>query len=102
MTYDHWKTTDPADEWLGPDPEAEEEPEMGDRTYDDKCWSLAIQWLEGVPDLNSDANAVDLACAIQEAIEDWQQVAVLNLVKRVGDDALSQTLLDIARQGAKR
>jgi hypothetical protein len=26
MSYDHWKTTDPADEWLGPDP-AEEDTE---------------------------------------------------------------------------
>jgi hypothetical protein len=23
MSYDHWKTTDPADEWLGPEPESE-------------------------------------------------------------------------------
>lgn len=23
MVYDHWKTTNPADEWLGPDPEWE-------------------------------------------------------------------------------
>jgi hypothetical protein len=21
MTYDHWKATNPADEWLGPDPD---------------------------------------------------------------------------------
>lgn len=27
MTYDHWRTTNPADEFLGPEPE-EEEPEM--------------------------------------------------------------------------
>lgn len=27
MTYDHWKTTNPADEWLGPDPDAEAEDE---------------------------------------------------------------------------
>jgi hypothetical protein len=27
MSYDHWKTTDPADEWLGPNPEEEEEQE---------------------------------------------------------------------------
>ena len=39
MTYDHWKTTNPADEFLGPDPfEAEEEGghyyvEPGHRTY---------------------------------------------------------------------
>ena len=27
MSYDHWKTTDPADEWPGPDPaEDNEEP----------------------------------------------------------------------------
>ncbi len=25
MTYDHWKTTNPADEWSGPEPEPEEE-----------------------------------------------------------------------------
>lgn len=24
MNYDHWKTTNPADEWLGPDPEDED------------------------------------------------------------------------------
>ena len=24
MTYDHWKTTNPADEWLGPDPEEDD------------------------------------------------------------------------------
>jgi len=23
--YDHWKTTNPDDEWLGPDPDEEEE-----------------------------------------------------------------------------
>ena len=23
MTYDHWKATNPADEWLGPDPDEE-------------------------------------------------------------------------------
>ena len=23
MSYDHWKTTNPDDEWLGPDPEEE-------------------------------------------------------------------------------
>jgi hypothetical protein len=29
MTYDHWKSTNPADEWLGPEPgEEEEEREM--------------------------------------------------------------------------
>jgi hypothetical protein len=22
MSYDHWKTTNPADEWLGPEPES--------------------------------------------------------------------------------
>jgi hypothetical protein len=32
MTYDHWKTTNPADEFLGPDPNdcEEEEPIMRD------------------------------------------------------------------------
>ena len=32
MTYDYWKATDPADEWLGPDPdwEPEDEPEIED------------------------------------------------------------------------
>jgi hypothetical protein len=24
MTYDHWKTTNPADEWLGPEPEEDD------------------------------------------------------------------------------
>ncbi len=27
MTYDHWKATNPADEFLGPEPEPEDEPE---------------------------------------------------------------------------
>ncbi len=27
VTYDHWKTTNLADEFLGPEPEEEEEPE---------------------------------------------------------------------------
>jgi hypothetical protein len=26
MSYDHWKTTNPEDEWLGPEPKSEEEP----------------------------------------------------------------------------
>lgn len=32
MTYDHWKTTNPDDEWLGPDPEdgCEEDESMDD------------------------------------------------------------------------
>lgn len=25
MSYDHWKTTNPDDEWLGPEPQSEEE-----------------------------------------------------------------------------
>ena len=27
MSYDHWKTTNPEDRWLGPDPD-EDEPEL--------------------------------------------------------------------------
>jgi len=30
MTYDHWKTTNPDDAWLGPDPDDELEPEQND------------------------------------------------------------------------
>lgn len=29
MTYDHWKTTNPADEGIGPDPEDEDCPNCG-------------------------------------------------------------------------
>lgn len=81
MTYDHWKTTDPADEWLGPEPEAEEEPEMA-KTYDVKCFDLAEHFLQDEPELNSDANAAELAAEIQEAIEDWLDIARLNEQKR--------------------
>jgi hypothetical protein len=31
MTYDNWKTTNPADEFLGPEPEEEEEMDMVER-----------------------------------------------------------------------
>jgi hypothetical protein len=32
-SYDAWKTTNPADDWLGPDPHEEDEPEL--KTLDD-------------------------------------------------------------------
>ena len=33
MSFDHWKTTNPDDEWLGPEPESEEE-EPEDHFYE--------------------------------------------------------------------
>jgi len=40
MSYDHWKTTNPDDEWLGPDPNEEE-------TFTEDQITIAIeQWLD--------------------------------------------------------
>ena len=43
MTYDHWKTTNPDDEFLGPDPEEED-----DFNECDDCGELSdnLDWLD--------------------------------------------------------
>ena len=38
MSYDHWKTTNPEDEWLGPDPHNEPEED------EPKRWPCACGW----------------------------------------------------------
>jgi hypothetical protein len=44
MSYDHWKTTDPADEWLGPDPEpTDDEFDELDRLLKDCLASMRVQ-----------------------------------------------------------
>ena len=40
-------------------------------TYDQKSRELAELFLEDAPEINTGANAHDLALAIQNAIEDW-------------------------------
>lgn len=40
-------------------------------TYDTKCLDLAGGFLSDTPDLNTAANAHDLAANIQAAIESW-------------------------------
>lgn len=71
MTYDHWKTTNPDDEWLGPAPDDEAEVEAildaqaAEQEVDDwlASWSddfNSDEWLEAaVP--NTVAGAVCLA-----------------------------------------
>lgn len=41
------------------------------KSFDEKCYELALMFLEDEPHLNTDKNADALACAIQECIEDW-------------------------------
>jgi hypothetical protein len=41
------------------------------KTYDKKCWDLAVHFLSDEPELDSPANCNELAGAIQEAIELW-------------------------------
>jgi hypothetical protein len=51
MTYDHWKTTNPDDEWLGPNPDEcdDPEPEEYDPLVDAyHCWELAMDELHAL------------------------------------------------------
>jgi hypothetical protein len=50
MTYDNWKATNPADEFLGPEPEEEEMDDMVERVardlgdYLEKHWPFGSIW----------------------------------------------------------
>jgi hypothetical protein len=71
MTYDHWKSTNHADEFLGPEPE---EHDMPRETYDPKCWELAGHFLDDhvakdAPERGAVQN--ELAINIQRAIEEF-------------------------------
>jgi hypothetical protein len=75
MSYDHWKTTNPEDEWLGPEPPdgpepPEQEPPM---SYDTRCYELAEAFLTDTPDINNEKNRDELAQRIQQTAEDWIQ-----------------------------
>jgi hypothetical protein len=41
------------------------------KTYDKKCWDLAVHFLSDEPELDSPANCNELAGTIQEAVELW-------------------------------
>lgn len=41
------------------------------KTYDPKCYELAVHFLQDEQQLDTEENRRDLAIAIQEAIEDW-------------------------------
>lgn len=41
------------------------------KTYDPKSYDLAEHFLDAEPNLNTNAARHDLACTIQQAIEDW-------------------------------
>ncbi len=45
------------------------------KSYDVKCYDLAVHFLADSPDLDDEDHRVDLAQAIQMAIEDWFEQA---------------------------
>lgn len=41
------------------------------KTYDVKCYELAIHFLQDEPNLDTQENQHELAAEIQQAVEDW-------------------------------
>jgi hypothetical protein len=61
MSYDHWKTTNPDDEFLGPGPEEEPEPEYdaeddGRKSYEEALRAIRERKAKGGPGWPRDNN----------------------------------------------
>jgi hypothetical protein len=77
VTYDHWKSTNPADEFLGPDPDEEDDGREhwrdlilnGVKTKQDEIAPRAFEWVATIGDYDLD-DPIGRGATEAEAIQD--------------------------------
>ncbi len=63
MSYDQWKTTNPADQWLGPDPEDDDCPDEYHKLAEERYEREMERQLEALEDRSSEEEQHPSECA---------------------------------------